>query len=214
MDTDQIQLRTLIYAVIAILAVEYLAVLFGKTPLDSIIIIGFARCVEISLLLIIVYLIETNNFQAVGIHLYPVRQPLLRGFLWSLGFGLVVSLIALVLYLAGMDLLGLISTKLPHSQMSLVAFFLVGGFISPVAEEIFFRGIIFGYLRRWGVWLAVGGSTLLFVLAHAPSRGVPLPQLVGGLLFAVAYEKEKNLLVPITIHVLGNLAIFTLSLIN
>ena len=37
--------------------------------------------------------------------------------------------------------------------------------------------------------------------------------MIGGILFAVAYEMEKNLLVPITIHVLGNLAIFTLALI-
>jgi membrane protease YdiL (CAAX protease family) len=33
---------------------------------------------------------------------------------------------------------------------------------------------------------------------------------VGGLVFAVAYEIEKSLLVPITIHVLGNFAIFSL----
>jgi hypothetical protein len=38
--------------------------------------------------------------------------------------------------------------------------------------------------------------------------------VVGGVLFAAAYEKEKNLLVPVTIHCLGNLAIFSLSLIS
>jgi hypothetical protein len=37
--------------------------------------------------------------------------------------------------------------------------------------------------------------------------------MIGGILFAVAYELEKNLLVPIIIHVLGNLAIFVLALI-
>jgi membrane protease YdiL (CAAX protease family) len=35
---------------------------------------------------------------------------------------------------------------------------------------------------------------------------------VGGVVFALAYEKEKNLLVPIVIHISGNLAIFALSL--
>jgi membrane protease YdiL (CAAX protease family) len=35
---------------------------------------------------------------------------------------------------------------------------------------------------------------------------------VGGIVFAIAYEKEKNLMVPITIHCLGNLAIFSLSI--
>jgi len=40
-----------------------------------------------------------------------------------------------------------------------------------------------------------------------------VPQIVGGIIFAIAYEKEGSLIVPITIHVLGNMAIFTLSLI-
>jgi membrane protease YdiL (CAAX protease family) len=214
LETDRIQLKTLLLAGVAILAVECLAILFGKTPLDTIILIGIVRCAEVGLLLFIVYLLEPNGFQAIGLHHAPIRHPLLRGLLWSLGFGLVVTLTALILYSAGIDPLRLISTKLPPSSMALATFFLVGGLISPVAEEMFFRGILFGYLRRWGAWVAVGGSTLLFVLAHAPGRGVPLPQLVGGLLFALAYEKEKNLLVPITIHVLGNLAIFSLSILS
>ncbi len=199
-------------SVVAILAIECLAVVLAKTGLNPLFVIGFARCVEVGLLLFIVFKVESNKIQALGLQRTHVRDPLLRGLLWSVGFGLVVILTAISIYLAGIDPLRLISTRLPHSQMSLAIFFLVGGLISPVAEEIFFRGILFGYLRRWGVWLAVGGSTLLFVLAHAPGIGLPLPQLVGGLLFAYAYEREKNLLVPITIHVLGNLAIFSLSI--
>ena len=66
---------------------------------------------------------------------------------------------------------------------------------------------------RWGIPFAVLLSTLLFVMPHAPSFGsaIPITQLIGGILFAVSYEVEKNLLVPITIHCLGNLAIFTLA---
>jgi len=50
------------------------------------------------------------------------------------------------------------------------------------------------------------------VLAHPIFPGIPLPQVVVGIVFAVAYEIEGSLMVPITIHVLGNLAIFTLSM--
>jgi hypothetical protein len=35
--------------------------------------------------------------------------------------------------------------------------------------------------------------------------------LVGGLLFAAAYEIEQTLFAPITIHVLGNTALFLIS---
>ena len=91
---------------------------------------------------------------------------------------------------------------------------MVGGLVAPIAEEIFFRGVIYGFLRRWGVLLALAGSTVIFVLAHAISSRIPLTQIVGGIVFAVAYEVEGKLMVPITIHVLGNMAIFTLSLVS
>ena len=41
-------------------------------------------------------------------------------------------------------------------------------------------------------------------------RRFAIVQAIGGVVFAAACELEKNLLVPITIHCLGNLAIFLL----
>ena len=41
----------------------------------------------------------------------------------------------------------------------------------------------------------------------------PVTQIVGGVVFCLAYEKEKSLLVPIVIHMLGNAALFTLGLL-
>ena len=70
--------------------------------------------------------------------------------------------------------------------------------------------MVYGYLRRWGLWPALALSTLIFTLLHTGAAGIPIPQFVGGLVFAAAYEIEKKLLVPITIHVLGNLALFSL----
>jgi membrane protease YdiL (CAAX protease family) len=89
----------------------------------------------------------------------------------------------------------------------------VGGIISPVVEEIFFRGILFGFFRRWGATTAVVLSTILFVLPHLKRGAIPVTQMVGGVVFAAAYEKEKSLAAPIIIHSLGNLSIFSLSLI-
>ena len=90
-------------------------------------------------------------------------------------------------------------------------FFILGGFFAPLAEEIFFRGILYGFFRKWGISTAIIVSTLLFVLPHTSGHTLPITQIIGGILFAVSYEVEKNLLVPITIHSLGNLAIFTIA---
>jgi membrane protease YdiL (CAAX protease family) len=105
-------------------------------------------------------------------------------------------------------------TDIPSVHYEILLFFLVGGLISPIAEEIFFRGILYGFLRRWGMWVAVVISTLLFVIAHTTSSRIPVPQAIGGILFAVAYEKEKNLVVSMVIHISGNLAIFIISLVS
>jgi membrane protease YdiL (CAAX protease family) len=78
----------------------------------------------------------------------------------------------------------------------------------------FFRGMLYGFLRRWGVVVAIVVSTGVFVLAHPISQGFPLPQVAGGIVFALAYELEGSLMTPIVIHVLGNFAIFTLSMIS
>jgi membrane protease YdiL (CAAX protease family) len=102
---------------------------------------------------------------------------------------------------------------LPRRQSDILIFFLVGGIVAPVAEEVFFRGILYGFFRRWGVVVALVLSTAFFVLPHLGSHGLPITQIVGGVLFAIAYEIEGNLMTPITIHSLGNLAIFTISLL-
>ena len=51
-----------------------------------------------------------------------------------------------------------------------------------------------------------------FVAMHLPA-GLPVTQVVGGLVFALAYEYSGSLLAPILIHALGNLAIFSLALL-
>jgi len=89
----------------------------------------------------------------------------------------------------------------------------VGGVIAPIAEEVFFRGILYGFFRRWGVSVAIVLSTFIFVLPHLGSSGLPIIQIIGGVLFALVYETEKNLMVPIMIHALGNMAIFSFSLL-
>ena len=84
--------------------------------------------------------------------------------------------------------------------------------IGPLCEEVFFRGLLFGSLRRrWPFWAAAGASTLVFVLAHGPVAGWSLATVVfwleigaGGLMAAYAYERTGTLAAPLVMHVLFN----------
>jgi membrane protease YdiL (CAAX protease family) len=133
-----------------------------------------------------------------------------RGIIWSLGFGALVLAGFLALWLAGVNPLRLFRAGIGASVPDRIAFFVVGGILGPVAEEVVFRGVLYGFFRRWGVLAALGISTAVFVLLHG---GGGFTQIVGGVLFALAYEREKMLLTPITVHVLGNLALFSLAVV-
>lgn len=132
------------------------------------------------------------------------------GLVWSAGFAVAAGILFLVLLGMGQHPLSLIRSPLPTGDSQQLLYFIVGGVVAPVAEEIVFRGLIFGYLRRWGVTAAVLISTALFAALHLPA--IPVTQIVGGVVFAIAYHLSGSLITPIMIHVLGNLAIFTLSL--
>jgi membrane protease YdiL (CAAX protease family) len=76
--------------------------------------------------------------------------------------------------------------------------------MAPIAEELFFRGFIYGGTeRRWGWWRAAVASGLLFALAHLSPIVIP-PFLVVGILFAWLYRKTGSTVPSIAAHALVN----------
>ena len=76
--------------------------------------------------------------------------------------------------------------------------------LAPVAEEIFFRGVVFNALRREaGRRWAFIGSAALFAVIHI-SLVALLPIFVLGLALAWVYERTDNLLAPIAMHAVVN----------
>lgn len=211
METENIQLKTLFAATALVVLLEVVAAAFPDSGFFNLPRIGAVRLLDIACLLIAVFLLE-KKLSCIGIHSAGIFSALKKGVLWSIGFGVLAAIGALVLVLCGIQPLNLIKVRLPAGNLSLALYFLVGGIIGPAAEEIFFRGIIFRFFRRWGFLFSLIFSTLIFAAMHGSA--VPLPQLVGGLLFAVSFEIEKNLLVPTIIHILGNLTIFSFSFLS
>lgn len=211
METKGIDGKTLILSVIAVMAVE--AVVRSAPCGDwrhPLCVLGLARVIETALILSTL-IFGGSGLGALNLSGNTFYRGIGRGIIWSVGFGLAAATLAGVLYLHGTSLTDLIRTTLPRKTGTLLLFIAVGGFLGPLAEELFFRGIIYGFCRRWGIAAALIISTCLFATAHAHGSSFPLTQVIGGVLFAAAYEIEKDLTVPITIHVLGNLAIFGVS---
>ena len=213
MEAKEIRIKTLFLCLAAVIAVELGTwVVVSNSGYHPMLVLGGARLLQI-LLIILIVVIWGKGLSSIGLARSEMVSGLKKGLFWSAGFGAIGSIACVGLFAASINPLTLLKAPLPTQTVDLVLFFIVGGMVGPAAEELFFRGILYGFLRRWGVVVAVFLSTLLFVLPHAIHQRIPITQAVGGIVFAVAYEVEGSLMVPIIIHVLGNMAIFSMSLL-
>jgi uncharacterized protein len=212
MATGTIKVATMASVVLLVTATEILGrLIIGELAGSPLIWLGGLRLVQIGALLWIVVKLE-NGLAVIGWQFSGWLQGLKKGAVWSAGFGLIAGCAMLVLYWTGRNPWAMVQTPMPEEGVDLAAYLLVGGCIAPVAEELCFRGVLYTYFRQWGVVPALLGSTALFVVLHS-TRSVPVTQTIGGIVFAISYEMSGNLMVPMTIHALGNLAIFSLSLL-
>jgi membrane protease YdiL (CAAX protease family) len=86
--------------------------------------------------------------------------------------------------------------------------------IAPVAEELAFRGYLYGVIKRYfGAVPALVLSGILFALIHLNLPSF-FPLLVLASVFALAYELSGSLLVPMTMHALFNALSLILVLVE
>jgi membrane protease YdiL (CAAX protease family) len=91
-----------------------------------------------------------------------------------------------------------------YSWTGALAMLVFGGIIVPIAEEVLFRGVIYRWLRdRWGVWIGVIVSALVFGALHG-EISVAGATFVMGLALAWIFERSQSLWPPILIHILNN----------
>jgi membrane protease YdiL (CAAX protease family) len=121
---------------------------------------------------------------------------------------IVIGMAAQVLIEGGLDSLQARGQMFTAAGLSWAGFLiaLIGtGLLAPVAEELFFRGAIYGSLRaRLPVWSAVLLSALLFGLAHFDSPGVAVSSVVLGAVAALMYERTRSIWACIALHALNN----------
>ncbi len=78
--------------------------------------------------------------------------------------------------------------------------------LAPFAEEVCFRGMLFGGFRtRFNLPVAAIGAGLVFGALHYSTGITAVPQLIVlGAIFAVVYEKTESIWPPIIFHMFNN----------
>jgi membrane protease YdiL (CAAX protease family) len=100
--------------------------------------------------------------------------------------------------------------------LSFLVTLLGAGLLAPLAEELYFRGLLHRWLRsRFSFWPRVLFSSALFALGHVDSPGVAASNFFLGLVCVLAVERGRSLWLPIIIHALNNsLAVMLLYLVH
>jgi membrane protease YdiL (CAAX protease family) len=141
---------------------------------------------------------------------FPGRVPG-RAILTGVGWGVVAwvaSTVVIGIVVALLDAAGVEpEPQAAESAIALVDPWLVVlalVFLAPIAEEAFFRGIVFNaWLREAGRRWAFFGSAALFAIIHVSLVSL-LPIFLLGLGLAWVYQRSGTLLAPIAMHATVN----------
>ena len=79
------------------------------------------------------------------------------------------------------------------------------GVVAPLAEEIFFRGVVQTFLLRIvrSRWLVIGLTSVVFAMSHSQVHVMPA-LFVLSVFLGVVYERSGSLVQPILIHAMFN----------
>jgi membrane protease YdiL (CAAX protease family) len=94
-------------------------------------------------------------------------------------------------------------------QNSLVENLVLSVVVTPVVEELLFRGAMFAaLLRRWGIWPAALVPSLIWGLIHVQYEWWVVVSIAGsGILLAMVRWRSGSLYLPIVLHAAWNLLV-------
>ncbi len=95
----------------------------------------------------------------------------------------------------------------PLSMSMVVGLWVSAAIIAPVAEEVFFRGVLQSFLGRIlpSRWAAILLTSIAFGIVHVSQIHTVIALTVLAVLIGYAYERSGSIVVPIVIHSSFNL---------
>ena len=104
-----------------------------------------------------------------------------------------------------------LGTDWESSSIDIAFLFLSVVIVTPIAEELLFRGYILDSIKRMhGDWPAIIGSALLFALVHFNLFGM-VPIIMAGVIYGWLRIKTGSLLPSIACHMMWNLMALSLT---
>lgn len=91
---------------------------------------------------------------------------------------------------------------LSFTSLSVLLLFVSMAILTPIKEEILFRGLLHGFIaKRWHFLLGLFISSIIFGLLHG---GHAISTTIMGIVFVLLYKLTRTLIVPIIFHMIWN----------
>jgi membrane protease YdiL (CAAX protease family) len=138
-------------------------------------------------------------------------RGVVRSIAAGVGFGIVAWIVSTLVLVAVTLLLERIGIE-PDAQLAEQAIAVIDPIVivlaivilAPIAEEIFFRGVVYNaWLREHGRRVALVGSSVLFAAIHLSLVSL-LPIFLLGIGLALVYERTRSLLAAMIMHATVN----------
>ncbi|PKQ02491.1 MAG: hypothetical protein CVT73_18210 [Alphaproteobacteria bacterium HGW-Alphaproteobacteria-12] len=171
------------------------------------------------------FLLRWRGYRMRRVYFRPLH-PLFLGA--AIATGAILSALVMVLLLAlppetQQQLMEQNDLLMPKGMGEAVTLFAIAVVLAPVAEEIYFRGIVLGVLgRSMPFAVAAGLSAAFFSLSHghlfnaAGAGGWVLTGVIFvlGMVLAIAARRAGSLRASIAVHASYNLCLFVPSLVS
>ncbi|MER5625938.1 type II CAAX endopeptidase family protein [Streptosporangium sp. NPDC002544] len=89
------------------------------------------------------------------------------------------------------------------SVLAFAGIILLGGILTPIGEEVLFRGVLANVLFRWGTPVAVILSSAVFAVAHGVN-GVMVNAFIVGVFASLMLRYTRSIWPAIVIHMVFN----------
>lgn len=167
-----------------------------------------ARIILIFFIISIIKHYTHNPFREIGFNKKKFFNHLKLGILTIIS---ITPILFIIVYINS-EILGLrqvapiveatFSLTNPYTQIVILLNVLI---ISPIAEELFFRYLLNGCLKKeLGVWLSIFLGGMIFAAVHSNASDF-FPLAVLGITLSYIYELKKSITIVIIAHLLFNL---------
>lgn len=150
------------------------------------------------------YLYRVRDWRAFGFRPTTLKWIAISIVLGVMGFGLIFIVEAVYFhFITEVNTQADFQAAANGGVASILLLLFTSAVLGPIGEELVFRGVAQSALEKYGSWVALIGSSLMFAAIHGPSV-IFVDAFVMGLFFGAVFRLSGSIWPAVTLHVIYN----------